>query len=132
MVATYARDDLLEKCRPVMQRWADCIAGTYGTRLRCDSTVGRAAVPRPTVMCGTLHTMTPELYTILGVGIALGGLMLNGQRTLRQDLLGRMDKLGEEIVELRGEVGQLRECMAHLEGLMEDLREAITGPRPAT
>lgn len=26
-VATYARDDLLEKRRPVMQRWADCISG---------------------------------------------------------------------------------------------------------
>ena len=25
-VVAYARDDLLEKCRPVMQRWADCIA----------------------------------------------------------------------------------------------------------
>ena len=25
-VAAYARDDLLEKRRPVMQRWADCIA----------------------------------------------------------------------------------------------------------
>ena len=26
-VAAYARDDLLEKRRPVMQRWADCISG---------------------------------------------------------------------------------------------------------
>ena len=26
-VAAYARDDLLEKRRPIMQRWADCIAG---------------------------------------------------------------------------------------------------------
>ena len=26
-VAAYARDDPLEKRRPVMQRWADCIAG---------------------------------------------------------------------------------------------------------
>ncbi|MCE2494820.1 MAG: integrase, partial [Alphaproteobacteria bacterium] len=25
-VAAYARDDLLEKRRPVMQRWADCIS----------------------------------------------------------------------------------------------------------
>ena len=27
-VAACARDDLLEKRRPVMQRWADCIAGS--------------------------------------------------------------------------------------------------------
>ena len=26
-VTAYARDDLLEKRRPVMQRWSDCIAG---------------------------------------------------------------------------------------------------------
>ena len=26
-VAAYARDDLLEKQRPVMQAWADCISG---------------------------------------------------------------------------------------------------------
>ena len=26
-VAAYARDDLLEKRRPVMQAWADCISG---------------------------------------------------------------------------------------------------------
>ena len=26
-VAAYARDDLLEKRRPVMQAWADCILG---------------------------------------------------------------------------------------------------------
>ena len=29
-VAAYARDDLLEKRRPVMQRWADCIARPDG------------------------------------------------------------------------------------------------------
>ena len=32
----------------------------------------------------------------------------------------------QDINELRGEVGTLRERMAHLEGLMEGLREAIT------
>ena len=32
-----------------------------------------------------------------------------------------------EVNELRGEVGTLRERMAHLEGLMEGLREAIVG-----
>ena len=26
-VAAYTRDDLLEKRRPVMQAWADCISG---------------------------------------------------------------------------------------------------------
>ena len=59
--------------------------------------------------------MTPELIAIVMVGIALAGVILTSARGVRQD-----------ISELRGEVGTLRERMAHLEGLMEGLREAIT------
>ena len=50
------------------------------------------------------------------IGAALAGLILTSNRGLRQD-----------IKDLRGEVGELRERMAHLEGLLEGLREAITG-----
>ncbi len=65
--------------------------------------------------------MTPEILVVLGVGIELAGLILNGQRnvTVRMDRLeNRMDKL---------ETGQaeLRERMAYPEGLLEGLREAI-------
>ncbi len=59
--------------------------------------------------------MTPELIAIVTVGIALAGVILTSARGVRQD-----------ISELRGEVWTLRERMAHLEGLMEGLREAIT------
>ena len=38
-----------------------------------------------------------------------------------------MPRLGAQIKDLRGEVGELRERMAKLEGLLEGLREAITG-----
>ena len=54
--------------------------------------------------------MTPEIIAIVTVGVALAGVALRG-----------------EVNELRGEVGTLRERMAHLEGLMEGLREAIVG-----
>lgn len=66
-----------------------------------------------------LWPMSPELIAILAVGVAIAGLVLAGQRSLRLD-----------IAELRKDVGQLRERMAHLEGLLEGLREAI-GTRPA-
>ena len=63
--------------------------------------------------------MSPELIAIIAVGVAIAGLVLAGQRSLRQDIAG-----------LRQDVVQLRERMAHLEGLLEGLREAI-GARPA-
>ena len=65
--------------------------------------------------------MTPEIIAIVTVGVALAGVILASVRGVRQD-----------INELRGEVGTLRERMAHLEGLMEGLREAIVGRAKAS
>ena len=45
-----------------------------------------------------------------------------------EDLRKRIDAQGHD---LREQIGQLRERMAHLEGLLEGLREAITGKRVA-
>ena len=60
--------------------------------------------------------MTPEMYTIVGVGIALAGLILTSHRAFS----ARFERLEDR-------VGELRARMAHLEGLLEGLREAITG-----
>ena len=60
------------------------------------------------------------IFTILLVGICLAGLILNGLREFKRELEA-----------LRAEVLMLRERMAHLEGLLEGLREAITGRRAA-
>ena len=52
-----------------------------------------------------------------------------------EDLCRRVDaqgrELGAQIGQLREDLGQLRERMAHLEGLLEGLREAIAGKRVA-
>ena len=79
-----------------------------------------------------------ELIAIFGVGVALAGLILNGQRIhraeirgLREEMLEQIKGLREEINGLREEINGLRERMAHLEGLLEGLREAITGRRVA-
>ena len=59
--------------------------------------------------------MSGEIIAILGVGVTLAGLILTSVRGLRG-----------EIAEIRSGVAQLRERMAHLEGLLDGLREAIT------
>ncbi len=60
--------------------------------------------------------MTSEIVAIVTVGVALAGVILTSIRGVQQD-----------INELRGEAGTLRERMAHLEELLEGLHEAITG-----
>ena len=88
--------------------------------------------------------MSPEIWTIVGVGVAIAGLTLNSVRLLRVDLTApmhrldermsrldeRMDRdkqeLHERIARIESGQGDLRERMAHLEGLLEGLREAIT------
>ena len=60
--------------------------------------------------------MNAEIITVVTVGVALAGVILTSARGVRQD-----------INELRGEVRILRERMAHLEELIEGLREAIVG-----
>lgn len=55
--------------------------------------------------------MSPEMYSIIGVGLALAGL-----------IMPRLSKIDNQIAELR-------ERMAHLEGLLEGLSEAITHSR---
>ena len=56
-------------------------------------------------------------------------------RAQGEDLRARIDAQGEDLrkrIDAQGEqMGQLRERMAHLAGLLEGLREAITGTRVA-
>ena len=75
--------------------------------------------------------MSGELIAIVAVGAALAGLILTSSRGLRQDMARLESRLDGEIGGLESQIGELRERMAHLEGLLEGLREAITG-RPAT
>ena len=71
--------------------------------------------------------MSPEIIAIASVGAALAGLMLTGQRAIRAELATQR----QEIAALREDFAALRERMAHLEGLLEGLREALTRERVA-
>ncbi|MCY4211476.1 MAG: hypothetical protein OXE97_10615 [Gammaproteobacteria bacterium] len=52
--------------------------------------------------------MSPEFYSIIGTGLVLAGL-----------IMPKLNAMGNDISELR-------ERMAHMEGLLKGLREAIT------
>ena len=70
--------------------------------------------------------LTPEIIAIVTVGIALAGVILASIRGVRQDMARLESRLDGKIVALNTQLGELRERMAHLEGLLEGLREAIT------
>ena len=83
--------------------------------------------------------MTPEIIAIVtvgvalaGVGAALAGVILTSIRGVRQDMARLESRLDGKIDALSAQLGKLRERMAHLEGLMEGLREAIVGRAKAS
>ena len=79
--------------------------------------------------------MTPEIWTIIGVGVAIAALTLAQTRysnRLIHDRIETVDKhMNDRFQSMETQLGDLRERMAHLEGLLEGLREAIAGRRAA-
>ena len=87
--------------------------------------------------------MSGEMIAIVAVGVALAGVILTGNRGLRLDIRQDMARLETRLDErisglesrfdgLERQFGELRERMAHLEGLLEGLREAISGRAAAS
>ena len=80
--------------------------------------------------------MTPELIAIVMVGVALAGVIFTSMARLESRLNRRIaaleSRLDGKIDALSTQIGKLRERMAHLEGLMEGLREAIVGRAKAS
>ncbi len=68
--------------------------------------------------------MDATAWTVIGTGVTI--LIAMGASS--QKLRHRIDAQGKETSE---QIAQLRERMAKLEGLLEGLREAITGKRVA-
>ena len=89
--------------------------------------------------------MTPEAWTVIGTGVVILIAIAAFSRQLRREmseLRGEMNALRGEMNSARdrmmdrmngihAEIGRLRERMAKLEGLLEGLREAITGRKVA-
>ncbi len=83
------------------------------------------------------------LIAILAVGAILAGLMLTSIRGLRQDIRQDMvrlesrmrediNRMREDMKQLSDRLGRVEHSQAKLEGLLEGLREAITGRAAAS
>ncbi|MCY3750827.1 MAG: hypothetical protein OXG54_05445 [Gammaproteobacteria bacterium] len=71
------------------------------------------------------------IVTVISANIALAGLIVTGQNSLRREMREQREDMQAEFKITREAIGHLRERMAHLEGLIDGLREAITGRRVA-
>ncbi len=65
------------------------------------------------------------LIAVVAVGATLAGLILSGQRAIRVELATQRKEFSERFTALEQQIAELRERMAHLEGLLDGLREAI-------
>ena len=70
------------------------------------------------------------LIAVLAIGVAQSGLILTSNRGLREDMARMEARLREDMKQLSERVARVEHSQAKLEGLLEGLREAITG-RPA-
>lgn len=52
-------------------------------------------------------------------GVALGGLILNGQRSTNRAIESMRAQVNRDFAEVRSDIADLRERMARLEGLFE-------------
>ena len=81
---------------------------------------GRLPYPHTDTTDGKATAMTPEAWTVIGTGVVILIAIAASNRQIRT-----------ELSQMHAEIGQLRERMTKLEGLLEGLieglREAITG-----
>ena len=82
--------------------------------------------------------MTPDSWTIIGTGLVILIAIATSNYRLRNEIRSELRDVRGEIRDIRGEVKELRERMtrletelrermARVEGLLEGLREAISG-----
>ena len=67
------------------------------------------------------------LIAVLAIGVAQSGLILTSNRGLREDMARMEPRLREDMKQLAERVARVEHSQAKLEGLLEGLREAITG-----
>ena len=76
-------------------------------------------------------TMTLEAWTVIGTGVVILVAIAASNRQLRGEINELRDHMTNRMDGMQAEIGRLRERMAKIEGLLEGLREAITGRKVA-
>lgn len=71
--------------------------------------------------------MSMELIGIISVGVAVSALLKSFINGLREDMKSMETRLSDRLTALEHGQTELRERMAHLEGLLQGLRESVTG-----
>lgn len=66
------------------------------------------------------------IIAIIGVGVALSGLILNGQRTTNRAIENLRSQVNQDFAEVRSDIGDLRERMARLEGRVDTLVDVFS------
>ena len=81
------------------------------------------------------NEMTLEIWTMIGIGVAIVALILtqtcHSNRLIHDRLQSMETHMNDGFQSMETQIVALRERMAHLEGLLEGLREAISGRRAA-
>ena len=73
-----------------------------------------------------------EIWTIIGVGLVLAGLILNQGWSLRADFNAGQSSLQAQIAELRDGQADLQQRVARIEGLLQGMLPSIAFVDPAS
>ncbi len=74
--------------------------------------------------------MDPAVLSILGVGVALAAIVLNGQRTMRAEFRAEISALRAEVSALRADLHALGERVARIEGQLAGPPRFLEPPPP--
>ncbi|MCY4638061.1 MAG: hypothetical protein OXG04_26815 [Acidobacteria bacterium] len=80
---------------------------------------------------GILPTVVTAMGMVAAVLLGVWGIVARYDSRVRDRMDTLRDRIDAQGKETSEQLGQLRERMAKLEGLLEGLREAITGKRAA-
>lgn len=73
-----------------------------------------------------------EIWTTLGVGLVLAGLILNQGWSLRADINAVQSSLQAQIAELRDGQADLQRRVARIEGLLQGMLPSVAFVKPAS